>query len=135
MRLFRPMSAVLLLLLAACSSADTETLLAAPAAGDVYAAELSAFSAFPFHDADAQPIAPAYGLLQVVAADDDGVVVITQNTASGDPRQARRDLRGDLTDIAFDDSERIRMSGPALRQAHADGRITAAHRPDPAPTP
>lgn len=135
MRMFRPMSAVLCLLLAACASPDTDALLAAPAVGDVYAAQLDAFSEFPFHDADAQPIEPAYGLLQVVVADVDGVVVITQNAASGDPRQARRNLRGDPAEIAFDDSERIRLSGPALRQAHADGRITAAHRPVPAPTP
>ena len=134
MRLF-PLSAVLAVLLAACTSSETDALIAAPAVGDVYAAQLSAFSEFPFHDADAQPIDPAYGLMQVVEADVAGVVVITENAASADPRQARRALRADLAEIAFDDSERIRIAGPALRQAHVDGRIAAARRPDPAPLP
>ena len=139
MRLFRRASCALVLLLAvalaACgaSAKKTAALIEAPAVGDLYAAQLSAFSEHVFRDMEAQPIDPAYGLLKVIAADAEGVVVVTENAASPSRDRARADLDSNMAGIAFETSERIRISRAHLRQAHADGLIYAAHRPQPAP--
>jgi len=133
-RLFRLLPALVVLtgvmLLAACQRGEADkAMLQAPAVGDVYAAELSAFSDYEFKDDVQKPINPAYGLLKVVAADANGVVVVTENAASADKSVSRADLRGDLSTIQFDDSEQIRISTADLAKAHEDGRIYAMKRP------
>ncbi|VXB37132.1 conserved exported hypothetical protein [Luteimonas sp. 9C] len=118
------------LLLAACQRGDADkALLESPAVGDLYAAQLSEFSDYPFTDEDQKPIDPAYGLLKVVSADTAGVVVITENAASAEKSVARRDLRGDLSTIVFDESEQIQIAKTDLIQAHADGLIYVVKRP------
>lgn len=139
MRLFRLFSAapaagltlLLALSLAACKPGAEQdaALIGSPEAGDLYAAQLSAFSEFEFSDGDEQPIDPAYGLMKVVEVDGGAVVVVTENAALGSPEQSRRDLRGDMADIGFDDSERIRIESADLRQAHTSGLIYAVRRP------
>lgn len=118
------------LLLSACQRGDADrALLDAPAVGDLYAAQLSAFSEYEFNDDSRVPIDPAHGLLKVVAADADGVVVITENTASSEKATARSDLRGDVSAIEFDDSERIEIAKADLHKAYEDGLIYAVRRP------
>ncbi|KPN16632.1 hypothetical protein AO715_00460 [Xanthomonas sp. Mitacek01] len=134
-RLFRLLPALFVLsgvlLLAACQRGDADkALIEAPAVGDVYAAELSAFSDYEFTDEDNKPIDPAYGLLKVVAADADGVVVITENAASAEKSVSRSDIRGDLSTIEFDESEQIRIGKADLVKAHTDGLIYMVKRPE-----
>lgn len=134
-RLFRLLPALFVLsgvlLLAACQRGDADkALIEAPAVGDVYAAELSAFSDYEFTDEDNKPIDPAYGLLKVVAADADGVVVITENAASAEKSVSRSDIRGDLSTIEFDESEQIRIGKADLVKAHTDGLIYVVKRPE-----
>ncbi|NYZ63474.1 hypothetical protein [Luteimonas deserti] len=134
MRLFRPLPAVLILLcalaLGACSSKEADTaLITAPAVGDVYAAQLSEFSGYGFTDEDGKDIDPAYGLMKVVALEDSGVVVITENHALSSQTQSRKDLRGDMTDVVFDENERIAIAPADLRKAYDDGLIYAVRRP------
>lgn len=119
------------LLFAACQRADADqALLDAPAVGDVYAAQLSEFSDHAFNDEDGRPIDPAYGLMRVVAADTDGVVVITENAALAEKSIARSDILGDLAAIEFDESEQIEIAKADLVKAHADGLIFEVKRPD-----
>lgn len=117
--------------LAACTGAKDAELaqIAAPAAGDVYAAELSAFSGYGFTDDAGETIEPAYGLLKVIAVDGRDVVVVTGNSAVRDPSTSRQALRGDLAEVAFDDSEEIPLSGAQLREAYDAGKIYAVRRP------
>ncbi|MDC7808268.1 hypothetical protein PQS31_15740 [Luteimonas sp BLCC-B24] len=134
MRPIRLLTAALLttaFALAACTGAkDAElALIAAPATGDVYAAELSEFSGYGFTDDAGKTIEPAYGLLKVVAVDGDDVVVITESSAVDDKAPSRQALRGDLAAVAFDDSEEIPLSGAQLREAYDAGHIYAVRRP------
>jgi len=134
-RLIRLLPALFVLsgvmLLAACQRGEADkALIEAPAAGDLYAAELSAFSDYEFTDDDNKPIDPAYGLLKVVSADADGVVVITENAASADKSVSRSDIRGDLSTIEFDESEQIQIGKADLVKAHTDGLIYVVKRPE-----
>lgn len=118
------------MLLAACQRGDADkALLEAPAVGDIYAAQLSAFSDYEFTDDAEKPIDPAYGLMKVVSADAAGVVVITENAASAEKSVSRSDIKGDLSTIEFDESEQIQIAKADLVQAHADGLIYAVKRP------
>ena len=131
-RLLLPALLVLsgVMLLAACQRGDADkALLEAPAVGDLYAAQLSEFSDYPFTDEDQKPIDPAYGLLKVVSADTAGVVVITENAASAEKSVSRSDIKGDLSTIEFDESEQIQIAKADLIKAHADGLIYAVKRP------
>ncbi|MDR7193692.1 hypothetical protein [Luteimonas terrae] len=118
------------MLLAACQGGDADkALLETPAVGDLYAAELSAFSDYEFTDENEKPIDPAYGLMKVVSADAAGVVVITENAAAADKSVSRSDIKGDLSTIEFDESEQIQIAKADLIQAHADGLIYVVKRP------
>jgi len=119
------------MLLAACQRGEADNaLIAAPAVGDLYAAELSAFSDYEFTDDDNTPIDPAYGLLKVISASAAGVVVITENSAASEKSVARTDIRGDLSTIEFDESEQIEIAQADLVKAHADGLIYVVKRPE-----
>ena len=118
------------MLLAACQRGDADkALLEAPAVGDIYAAQLSAFSDYEFTDDTQKPIDPAYGLMKVVSADTAGVVVITENAASAEKSVSQSDIKGDLSTIEFDESEQIQIGKADLIKAHADGLIYAVKRP------
>ena len=119
------------MLLAACQNgAETQALIQSPAVGDVYAAQLSEFSDYEFTDDQQAPLEPAYGLLKVIQASGDNVVVVTENAAAATKANSLADIRSDLSHIQFDDSERIEISLADLAQAHTDGLIYAAVRPD-----
>ncbi|HSX63707.1 MAG TPA: hypothetical protein VLF15_03175 [Pseudoxanthomonas sp.] len=98
-------------------------LLQSPAVGDLYAAELTYFSEASFED---QP--SAYGLMKVIAVDADEVTVITENAASDNKTVPSRDIRGDLANIEFDDSERIVIARGELVRAQEAGKIFAVRR-------
>ena len=118
------------MLLAACQRGDADkALLEAPAVGDIYAAQLSAFSDYEFTDDAQKPIDPAYGLMKVVSADTAGVVVITENAASAEKSVSQSDIKGDLSTIEFDESEQIQIGKADLIKAHADGLIYVVKRP------
>ncbi|KLI98981.1 hypothetical protein WQ56_13490 [Luteimonas sp. FCS-9] len=132
-RMFRLLPALLVLsaafLLAACQRGEADlALLQAPEVGDLYAAELSAFSDYEFTDDKQVAIDPAYGLMKVVAVEGDGVVVVTENAALGTRDRARSDIK-DTSDIAFDDSERISISKADLAKAYEDDLIYVVRRP------
>lgn len=119
----------LLALLAACGSKDADlALLAEPAVGDHYAAELTRYSEFDFNDDDGKVMSPAYGLLRVVEVDASQVVVVTVMTASGRRSDARDTLRGDLSKVAFDPEERISVPRAELAGHYGDGRIFGVRR-------
>jgi len=131
-RLLLPALLVLsgVMLLAACQRGDADkALLEAPAVGDLYAAQLSAFSDYEFTDDAQKPIDPAYGLMKVVSADTAGVVVITENAAAADKSVSRSDIKGDLSTIEFDESEQIQIAKADLVKAHEDGLIYVVKRP------
>lgn len=110
---------------AAAAADDPElALIAAPKVDDLYAAELSAFSTASFEDREGK----LYGLLKVVEADGAKVVVITENAASEEPKVASQDILGDLSNIEFDEEERIDIVLPELRKAWDDGRIYEVRR-------
>ena len=98
-----------------------------PEVGDIYAAELSEFST-GFTDDKEQPLENAYGLMKVVAVDKDKVVVITEAAAAETKMISRQDILGDLSDITFDEEERIDIVLPQLRQAYESGKIYEVRR-------
>ena len=104
-------------------------LIAQPAVGDIYAADLHDFSATTFtDDDDGDPLPNAYGLMKVVEVDEDKVVVITEAAASAVKAISRQDILGDLKDITFDEEERIDIVLPQLRKAYELGRIYEVRR-------
>lgn len=118
------------MLLGACQRTDADmALLESPAVGDVYAAQLSGFSRYAFTDDEGKPTDPAYGLMQVVSADPDGVVIVTQNAASAGKSLSHNDIRGDLADIEFDEGEQIAIGRAELARARGDGLIFTVKRP------
>lgn len=99
-------------------------LISAPRVGDVYAAELSAFSTADFEEVEGK----LYGLMKVVDVNAERVVVVTENAAAESPKVSRQDILGDMSDIEFDEEERIDIVLPQLRQAWDDGRIYEVRR-------
>ena len=102
-------------------------LIQAPAVGDIYAAELTDFTAADF-TRDGEDTAKGYGLLKVVEVKPGKVVVITENAASEDPAVSKQDIKGDLSDITFDKSERIDVVQSRLEKAYASGTIYEVRR-------
>ena len=102
-------------------------LIQAPVVGDIYAAELTEFTTADFTQAG-QDAAKGYGLLKVVEVQPDKVVVITENAASEDPAVSKQDIKGDLTDITFDESEKIDVVRSQLEKAYAAGTIYEVRR-------
>ena len=94
-----------------------------PAVGDLYAAELTRFSTADFEDADT-----VYGLMKVVAVEPGKVTVITEDAGSEDKAVPRQELLGDLSHIAFDESERIDIVHSELARAYEAGEIFAVRR-------
>ncbi|MDR1075123.1 MAG: hypothetical protein LBL59_02125 [Xanthomonadaceae bacterium] len=108
----------------------TRALLANPRVGDLYAAELTAFSGVNFNAGDEgqEQMNAAYGLLKVIKVDHDTVTVITEMSAWPNPQGARNDLRGDLQDITWDQDEEIPLYRAELPSFHNDGKIVEARR-------
>lgn len=94
---------------------ELDPILANPQVGDLYAAKLTAFSAASFND-DNKSAGDAFGLMKVVAVEDNKVIVITEDAAWPEPRGAKNELHGDLKTITWDENERI----PIKRSDFAD---------------
>lgn len=114
---FSALAAASALMLSACdagvstdageySAADVDPYLADPAVGDLWAAKLDEFSAREFN-VESSGSSSAYGLMKVVEVNDERVMVITENAAWPMASGSLDDLRGDLADIEWDETETI----------------------------
>ena len=90
-----------------------------------YAAKVSAFSKEGFEEHGV-----AYGLMKVVNVQADKIIVITEDAAWPEAAGAQKDLNGDLSDITWDESERIEVKRADLPRMVADGRIVETRRMD-----
>ncbi len=109
------------------TGAETDRMLmGAPVAGDIYAAELTFFSEASFENE-----AKVYGLIKVLAVDEAKVTVVTENAGSASDSMSREEIRGEMRDIEFDDSEQIEIDRTELVKAHQAGKIFAVRRPSP----
>lgn len=111
----------------AAANADV-AIIESPKVGDLYAAELSNFSAAGFNDGDEASSAKIYGLMKVVEVDAKKVVLITENAGAETPMLSKQDIVGDLSDIEFDDEEKIDVVRTELRKAYDSGKIYAVRR-------
>ena len=102
-------------------------LIQAPVVGDIYAAELTEFTTAEFTK-DGEDTGRGYGLLKVVEVQPDKVVVITENAASEDPALSKQDIKGDLSNITFDELEKIDVVRSQLEKAYAAGTIYEVRR-------
>lgn len=116
---------------AQAAASDLDPILANPQVGDLYAAELTAFSAQNFGSAgpnESGDSEKAYGLLRVVEVSPERVTVITETSAWPNSRGAVNDLRGDLANITWDEQERIPINRAELARMVADGKIVETRR-------
>ncbi len=102
-------------------------LIDAPKTGDLYAAEVTAFSRADF-GADEEKAATAYALMKVVSVRDGGVVVVTEDSATVDPRVPKQQILGSVAGVRFDAAEPIEIDHEALRMAYLTGKIYAVRR-------
>ena len=109
----------------ATTAAGLDPILAEPKVGDLYAAKVSAFSKEGFEEHGV-----AYGLMKVVEVQSNHIIVITEDAAWEVPEGAKQDLNGDLSNITWDESERIQIKRDELPQMVADGRIVETRRLD-----
>jgi hypothetical protein len=107
-----------------------DPILADPKVGDVYAAELTAFSGMNFNANRGSGAAQdkAYGLLKVVEVTPERVTVITEMGAWPRPQGARNDLRGTMADIRWDDSEKIPVNRADFARLVAEEKILETRR-------
>ncbi|MDR2873115.1 MAG: hypothetical protein LBV45_11510 [Xanthomonadaceae bacterium] len=110
------------------SNRTPDALLADPKVGDLYAAEVSHFSGVGFDQAGGGKRDTAYGLMKVVEVTPDKIIVITEDAAWPNPQGARNDLRGDLSDITWDEEEKIPLYRSELEKLFADGKIIETRR-------
>ena len=109
----------------AATAAGLDPILAEPKVGDLYAAKVSAFSKEGFEEHGV-----AYGQMKVVDVQADKIIVITEDAAWPEAAGAQKDLNGDLSDITWDESERIEVKRADLPRMVADGRIVETRRMD-----
>lgn len=108
------------------ATAALDPVLAAPQVGDVYAAELTHFSGVDF--AGTGTGEAAYGLMRVIAVDDERITLNTENSAWPKARGAINELRGDQAEINWDEDEKIEVYRRELPELVAEGRILEARR-------
>jgi hypothetical protein len=114
----------------ASATASLDPILQNPQVGDLYAAELSEFSAYDFGGQGGKDaMTKAFGLLRVVKVEDDKVIVITQNQASPNARGARNELNGELDSIGWDEAERIPIRRDRFAQLVEQEKILEVRRP------
>lgn len=127
--LMRAMIVAAFALLCGCNDESSRTrdvdraLIDVPMTGDVYAAELTHFSSANFEGQQA-----IYGLMKVVAVGPDEVVVVTESAGSDNKAVPRKEILGDMSDITFDESERIGIVHGELMKAYESGDIFAVRR-------
>ena len=108
---------------------DLDPVLASPQVGDIYAAELTAFSSYDFNKgAPERAGQKSYGLMKVVEVSDDRITVVTESAAWPEQRGALTDLRGTMADITWDDNERIPINRVDLAKHVDDGKIIETRR-------
>jgi len=107
-------------------ASELEQIFAAPHIGDVYAVELTYFSAYDFGNED--PNDARYGLMRIVAVHPDRITLNTETTAWPHPRGAINDMRGDLAGVEWDEDENIEIYRNELAHLVADKKILDARR-------
>jgi len=108
------------------ASAD-DPVLAEPAVGDLWSAELSEFSDQTFGDGS-EEYTDAYGLMKVIEVSDDAVVVITEMGAWPNGPSSVLELNGDLAAITWDESEEITVNRADIPGLIEKGHILASRR-------
>lgn len=93
-----------------------------PKVGDLYAAELSELAEFEV------PGEKAYGLLKVTQVAPDTVTVITDSSAWDDTISAKRELRGDLKEVVWDNDDEIVLARSQLLEMHRKEVIFGVRR-------
>lgn len=106
-------------------TAGLDPVLADPKVGDLYAAKVSAFSKEGFEEHGV-----VYGLMKVVEVQPNHIIVITEDAGWETPKMAKKDLNGDLSNINWDESERIQIERVDLSRMVLDGRIVETRRLD-----
>lgn len=106
-------------------TAGLDPVLADPKVGDLYAAKVSAFSKEGFEEHGV-----VYGLMKVVEVQPNHIIVITGDAGWETPKMAKQDLNGDLSNINWDESERIQIERADLSRMVLDGRIVETRRLD-----
>lgn len=106
-------------------TAGLDLVLADPKVGDLYAAKVSAFSKEGFEEHGV-----VYGLMKVVEVQPNHIIVITEDAGWETPKMAKKDLNGDLSNINWDESERIQIERADLSRMVLDGRIVETRRLD-----
>ena len=106
-------------------TAGLDPVLADPKVGDLYAAKVSAFSKEGFEEHGV-----VYGLMKVVEVQPNHIIVITEDAGWETPKMAKKDLNGDLSNINWDESERIQIKRADLSRMMLDGRIVETRRLD-----
>ena len=109
----------------AATAAGLDPVLAEPKVGDLYAAKVSAFSKEGFEEHGV-----VYGLMKVVEVQPNHIIVITEDAGWETPKMAKQDLNGDLSNINWDESERIQIKRADLSRMVLDGRIVETRRLD-----
>jgi hypothetical protein len=113
------------------ASRELDPIFAEPKVGDLYAAELSYFSAADFNMGRSRRSnndEVSYGLMKVIEATPEKVVLITENGAWPKARGAINDLRGDLSEISWDDEEKITLKRSEIAGLVSDGKLLEARR-------
>jgi hypothetical protein len=111
----------------AAAPAALDAQLSDPRVDDLWATEISHFSAGEFGEGqDAEN--PAYGLLKVIEVQGDQLVLITETGAWPKKRGAINDLRSDLSTISWDENEKIVVKRSELPGLVASGMILETRR-------
>ena len=113
----------------AATAPALDSVLADPKVGDLYAAKISAFSDQGF-GRNGKEQSVAYGLMKVVEVQSNHIIVITEDAAWEVPEGAKQDLNGNLSNITWDESERIQIKRDELPRMVDDGRIVETRRLD-----
>jgi len=112
---------------AAATTVSLDARLSAPRAGDLWATEISYFSAGEFGDSQGTEDT-AFGLLKVIEVNGEDIVLNTETGAWPKKQGAINDLRGDLANIDWDASEKIVVKRSELEGLVASGRILETRR-------
>jgi len=107
---------------------ELDEIFANPQWGDVYAAELTYFSAYDFGNED--PSDARYGLMRIVDVHPDRITLNTEDSARLNARGAINGMRGDLAGVVWDEDEKIEIYRNELPHLVADKKILDARRMD-----
>jgi len=107
-------------------ASELEQIFANPQVGDIYASELTYFSAYDFGNED--PSDARYGLMRIVDVHPDRITLNTETNAWPNPRGAINDMRGDLAGVIWDEDENIEIYRNEISHLVADKKILDARR-------